>query len=120
MKNQKATLAALMLGLSSVAFSVQAADVKSSDQIKAEYNAAVELCKPMDRAEKKACEKRAEADRENARADAEVGKAEAEAKQDVEEDRRDAEYEAAKAQCDTMSGDAKDKCETEAETKFNK
>lgn len=118
----RSVLAALALGMgaATMGLAAHAADVKSSDQIKADYNAAKEQCKAMSGNQQDACEERAKAARTNAEADAKVGKAEAKARQDVAEDRREADYDAAKAQCDTLKGDAEDKCRIEAKTKYGK
>lgn len=118
----KSLIAAALLSLCSLSFGVQAqsADVKSSDQIKADYKAANEQCKVLSGKEKDACQERAKADRTNAESDAKVGLANAKANKDVAKDRRSADYDAAIAQCKTMSGDAQKKCKTEAETKYDK
>ena len=118
----KSLIAAALLSLCSLSFGVQAqtATVKSSDQIKADYKAATEQCKPLSGKEKDACQERAKADRTIAESDAKVGLANAKANKEVAKDRRNAEYDAAIAQCKTMSGDAEKKCKTEAETKYDK
>lgn len=118
----RTVFAALTFAMGAATFgaTAHAADVKSSDQIKAEYKAAKDQCDALKGNEKDACEERAKAARTNAEADAKVGKADAKARRDVAEDRRKAEYDAAKAQCDTLKGDAKDKCRIEAKTKYGK
>lgn len=115
-------LACTMIGLSGLTFAIPAAatDVKTKDQINAEYDTAKEKCNAFSGKEAKACKARAQADRDNALVDAKFGKAEAEAKRDLADKHRDADYEAAKAQCDTLSGDAKDKCKAEAKTEYAK
>ncbi len=122
MTSARTLIASAMLGLSSLAFALPASaiDVKSEDQIDAEYKAAKDKCDAMSGKQEDACVASAKAERDKALADAKVGKAEAEAKRDVADDRRDADYEAAKAHCDTLSGDAEDKCVAEAKAKFNK
>lgn len=122
MKTTHSLIVAAMLSLSAVSFNVsaQSAPIKSEDQIKAEYKAAKEKCDAMSGKQEDACEAQAKATRETDEANAKVARKDAEARNDVAGDKRDADYKAAKAQCDTLSGDAEKKCELDAKTKFNK
>ena len=121
-KRYRSILAALAfsMGAATLGGAAHAADVKSSDQIKAEYKAAKDQCDALSGNQQDACVERAKAARTNAEADAKVGKADAKVRRDVAKDRCEADYDAAKAQCDTLKGDAEDKCRIEAKTKYGK
>jgi hypothetical protein len=114
-------IASSLLGVCSLAFALPAGatDVKSKDQIDAEFSAANDKCDALSGKQKDACKARAKADREKALADAKVGKVEAEANHDAVKERRNADYKAAKAHCDTLSGDAEDKCVADAKAKYH-
>ena len=88
--------------------------------------------KPSDKATYNVNEARADADYEVAKENAKVQRAQAkpadstaekradvaEAKKDAAEAQREANYKAAKERCDTMSGDAKDKCVADAKRTY--
>ena len=115
-------IASSLLGACSLALALPAGatDVKSKDHIDAEFSAAKDKCDALSGKQKDACKARAKADREKALADAKVGKVEAEANRDAVEERRNADYKAAKAHCDTLSGDAEDKCIADAKVKYHR
>ncbi len=110
--------ATLCLGLTGM--SAHAQTPKSDDQIKSEYNMADKACDAMKGDQKDACQARAKATRDSAMADSKLAKKEAEARHDAMKDKNDAAYKAARAECDTMSGNAKDACTATAKTKYNK
>ncbi|MGB3287639.1 MAG: hypothetical protein WBA83_00035 [Burkholderiaceae bacterium] len=103
-----------------LATSAGAAQVKTDQQIDAQYDAAMKHCDGMKGNNKDVCKKEAKAQRETARADAKAGKKSAEARHEAKEEKRDANYKVAKEKCDAMSGDAKDQCIAQAKTKFGK
>ena len=120
MKATKPLLAASLLSLCAFSFGAHAQAAHTDSQIKADYKAADKACDAMKGDQKDACQAKAKADRDIKKADAEAGKKNAETRHDATKDKRDAEYKAARAQCDTLSGDTKDTCVADAKTKFNK
>ncbi|WP_442592893.1 hypothetical protein ACSBPU_15510 [Parapusillimonas sp. JC17] len=106
--------------LMAFAASAGAAQTMTSDQIDAQYDAAMKRCDGMSGNDKDVCKKEAKAQREAAEADTKANKKSAEARHDAEKDKRDANYKVAKEKCDAMSGDAKDKCIADAKTMYGK
>lgn len=96
------------------------ADVMTSGQINAQYDAAMKHCDGLNGNEKDVCKKQAEAQRDSARADAKAGKKKAEAEHDATKEKRDNAYEVEKEKCEAMSGDAEDQCIAKAKTKYGK
>jgi hypothetical protein len=96
----------------------------------ADYDVAKEKCDDMKGNDKDVCVKEAKAAQTKAKADAKVARTTnttgtmktsaktAEVKKDAAEDKREANYKVAKEKCDAMSGDAKDKCVSEAKLKY--
>ena len=95
----------------------------------AAYDTAKEKCDDLKGNEKDVCVKDAKAAHVKAKEDAKVTKATADAggaktpkvadvKKEAGEDKREAEYKAAKERCDALSGEPKDKCQSDAKTKF--
>lgn len=105
-----------------MAFTVSAAatPTMTSDQIKAQYDAAMEQCDSRQGNDKDVCQEKAKAQRDSAKADAKANKTTAEARHEAANDKRDAAYDVAKEKCDAMSGDAKDQCIAQAKTKYGK
>jgi hypothetical protein len=102
------------------AVSASAAQPMTSNQIDAQYDAAMKNCDGMKGNDKDVCKKEAKAQREASKADAKQGKKSAEAQHDAVKEKRDAAYDVAKEKCDAMSGDAKDQCIAQAKTKYGK
>ena len=95
----------------------------------ADYDVAKEKCDDLKGNDKDVCVKEAKATHTKSKADAKVARAQredtvktsnkvTEAKRDAAEDKRDADYKVAKEKCDAMSGDAKDKCVSQAKMKY--
>jgi hypothetical protein len=120
MNATKPLLAASLLSLCAFSLGANAQSAMSDTQIKADYKAADKACDAMKGDQKDACQAKAKADRDSARADLKASKKNAETRHDAMKDKNDAQFKAAKAQCDTMSGDAEDRCMADAKTKFNK
>ncbi len=99
----------------------RAADVQHDEavsQAKAEYKEARARCNDLGGNPKDVCVKEAKAAEKSAIADAKAAKKNAATNAEANEDKREAEFKVAKAKCDSMSGNAKDICEKEAETKY--
>jgi hypothetical protein len=109
--------APLLMALASPAV---AAQVMTSDQINAQYDAAMKQCDGLKGNDNDVCEKQAKAQRDSAKADAKAGKKSAEARHEAVKEKRDSAYEVAKEKCDAMSGDAKDQCIAQAKTQYGK
>jgi hypothetical protein len=98
----------------------------------AQYEVAKEKCDDMKGNQKDVCVKDAKAAHEKAKADiaantrtgAKTGAmgstTSASDKREAREDATDAKYDAAKERCDSMSGDAKDRCVADAKMHYNK
>ena len=97
----------------------------------ADYAIAKEKCDDRAGDEKKICMKEAKAAETRAKADAKANRTMAsadasaarksdEARRDAADDKRDADYAVAKAKCDTLAGDAKDRCVSDAKARFGK
>ena len=96
----------------------------------ADYDVAKEKCDDLSGNQKDVCVKEAKAAQTKAKADAKVARTTtttgtmktsaktAEVKKDAAEDKREANYKVAKEKCDALSGDAKDKCVSEAKMKY--
>lgn len=86
----------------------------------ADYAVAKERCDDKAGNDKKVCVKEAKAAETRAKADAKAGMKSTGARKDAAEDKRDADYAVAKAKCDTYSGDAKDRCMSDAKARYGK
>jgi len=97
----------------------------------ADYNVAKEKCDDMSGNAKDVCKKDAKAAFTRAKSEANVQKEAKEAGKDARErvadarkeanqDTRQAEYKAARERCDSMSGDAKDRCVSEVKARYGK
>ena len=113
-----ALLCLASLGTSAYAQTTHA--VRSADQIKAQYKADMKQCDTLKGNDKEVCEKQAKANRDGALADAKMGKKKSEAEHDAVKDKRNAQYGVEMKKCDALSGDAQDKCEADAKTKYSK
>lgn len=87
-------------------------------QIKADYKAARAKCNELGGNQKDVCVKEAKANEKSAMADAKAAKKSTGAEAEANADKREAELKVAKERCDSMSGNAKDVCEKEAEAKY--
>lgn len=107
------------------------ADEKVKDaQADAQYGVAKEKCDDFKRADRKVCDQQAKAARttvkDQAKADRVAGQkgstsqAAFRARENARHGESDAQYAVAKAQCDSLKGDAKDKCTADARRNFNK
>jgi len=92
-----------------------------------QYDIAKEKCDDLSGNNKDVCIKDAKAVEQRAKADIKAGvtgsagaSVSADDKKDARDDARDAQYAAAKERCDAMSGDAKDKCQADAKTRYGK
>jgi hypothetical protein len=97
----------------------------------AEYAVAKEKCDDLKGNDKDVCQKDAKAALTRAKSEAKVSKESAEAtkdsrervaeaRKDASQDTRQAEYKAARERCDSMSGDAKDRCINDVKARFGK
>jgi len=93
------------------------ADVSKAD---ADYKMAKKKCGPLSGNEKEVCQKEAKAAHESAVADARAKRKNMDAAKDAQKDKDDANYEVARAKCDSLSGDAKDKCMELAKSRYAK
>ena len=99
----------------------------------ADYDVAKEKCDDLKGNDKDVCVKQAKATHTKAKSDAKVARVEnkevmrtsstntskvADTKREAREDTREAQYKVAKEKCDALSGDAKDKCVSEAKMKY--
>jgi len=99
----------------------RAADVQHDEavsQAKAEYKEARAKCNDLGGNPKDVCIKEAKAAKMSTIADANAAKKNAATSAEASEDKREAEFKVAKAKCDSMSGNSKDICEKEAETRY--
>ena len=97
----------------------------------ADYAVAKERCDDKAGNDKKVCRKEAKAAETRAKADAKAnmkvvkasqaaGEKSSAARKDAAEDKRDADYAVAKAKCDTLAGQAKERCVSDAKARFGK
>ena len=84
----------------------------------ADYSVAKQKCDDRAGDDKKICVKEAKAAETRAKADAKANLKVSKAGKEASEDKREAEYKVAKAKCDTFSGDAKDRCITDAKARY--
>jgi len=87
---------------------------------KADYAIAKEKCDDKAGNDKEVCVKEAKAIETKALADAKMNKEIGEAKKEASEDKKDAEYKVELSKCDSLAGDAKNKCVAVAKAKFGK
>jgi hypothetical protein len=80
----------------------------------AEYKSAKARCDGMKGNEKDVCNKEAKATHKKAQADAKADRKTTNARAEAREDKREANRSVAKEKCDSLSGDAKDRCQREA------
>jgi hypothetical protein len=123
MKNLNQLLGGVALCMGSAMVAVHAqpmTTVPSSDDIESHYKAAKERCEAMSGNPREVCLKQADADRTAAKADAKAGKKTSQANHDAQQSKRDADYMVARQKCDSLSGDAKDKCQADVKTRFGK
>ena len=92
-----------------------------------QYAIAKEKCDDLSGNNKDVCIKDAKAVEQRAKADIKAGKAgsvgasvSAGEKADARDDAKDAQYSASKERCDTLSGDAKDKCVADVKARYGK
>jgi hypothetical protein len=97
----------------------------------AEYDVAKEKCDDMSGNAKDVCKKDAKATYTRAKGNANVEKEAreaskdarekvAEAKKDAAKDTKAADYKAARERCDSLAGDAKDRCQADVKARFGK
>ncbi|HZM45675.1 MAG TPA: hypothetical protein VFC14_12640 [Burkholderiales bacterium] len=97
----------------------------------AEYGVAKEKCDDLKGNDKDVCNKDAKAALTRAKSEAKVSKEAAaaskdakervaEARKDARQDTQQADYKAARERCDSLSGDAKDRCQKEVKDRFGK
>ena len=92
----------------------------------AQYAVAKEKCDDLSGNQKDVCVKDAKAVEQRAKADIKSGAVGSSAtvstddKKDARQDATEATYEAAKERCDSISGDAKDRCIADAKARYNK
>ncbi len=97
----------------------------------ADYDVAKEKCDDLAGNPKDVCVKEAKAAQTKAKADAKVARVSstqamktssktADARRDATEDKMAADYKVAKEKCDAMSGDAKDKCVSDAKVRYHR
>jgi len=99
----------------------RAADSRHDAAVKkahTDYKAARARCNDLAGNEKDVCIKQAKADEKRAKAEAKADKKSTAAHADANADKRDAEFKVAKEKCDSMSGNAKDVCQKDAEAKY--
>ena len=84
------------------------------------YAVAKEECDDKAGNAKDTCVAEAKAAHTKALADAKLSKKVGEARQDAIEDKRDADYKVAVQKCDTLAGDAKSACVSDAKTRYQK
>lgn len=85
----------------------------------AAYDVDKEKCDDLSGNDKDVCVKQAKANLTKAKADAKVQMKGGDA-QSAQKDKRDADYNVAKEKCDSLSGDAKDRCVNEAKARYGK
>jgi hypothetical protein len=84
------------------------------------YAVAKEECDDKAGNAKDTCVTEARAAHTKALADAKLSKKVVEARQDASEDKRDADYKVAAQKCDTLAGDAKSACVSDAKVRYHK
>jgi len=92
----------------------------SDDQIDARYKAAREQCDALSGDQKDVCVERAKAEKDVAEAQRKADRKKSKADEKVADTRREANYDVEMKKCDTMSGDAKDKCQDDTKARFDK
>jgi len=97
-------------------------DFNKIDVAKADANYAVskEMCDDKGGNAKDVCVTEAKATHTKALADAKLSRKVGEARKDAIDDKRDADYKVAAEKCETLSGDAKASCISDAKARFNK
>ena len=84
------------------------------------YAVAKELCDDKGGNAKDVCVTEAKAAHTKELADAKLNKKVREARKDAIDDKRDADYKVATEKCESLSGDAKASCISDAKARFNK
>ena len=82
-----------------------------------EYKSAKARCDAMSGNEKDVCIKEAKAAQKKAKADAKADRKSTNVRAEAREEKREANRSVAKEKCDSLSGDAKDRCQREAKSK---
>ena len=123
---------AILVALAISATTLHATAAETTDQTKAEYNAAkarakadynasTQRCKDFSGNDRDVCMKKAKANLTKAKADAKAAfEGTGEAKLEAREDVSKAEFAVAKERCDSLAGDAKDVCVADAKAVYAK
>ncbi|MEP7296551.1 MAG: hypothetical protein ABI702_10185 [Burkholderiales bacterium] len=100
----------------------KSADFNKLEVVKADasYAVAKEMCDDKGGNAKDVCVAEAKSAHTKALADAKLGKKVGEARKDAIDDKRDADYKVAAEKCESLSGDAKAACISDAKHRFNK
>lgn len=98
--------------------SAEAREERTTDQAKADYEAAKERCKELKGNEKDVCMKEAKAGYKTAKSQAKAERKATDARAEANADSREAGYKAAKERCDALSGAEKDACQRDAKAKY--
>ena len=103
-------------------YSGKASDAKRLAIVRGDttYSVAKEMCDAKTGNEKSVCVKEAKAGHTKAIADAKMTKNISDAKKTATDDKRDAEYDVASQKCESLTGDAKATCVSQAKVKFGK
>ncbi len=90
------------------------------ESAEADYKVAKQKCDDKAGNDKDVCMKEAKAAETHAMADAKAMLKTSEAKTEARDDKRDADYKVAAEKCDSMAGDAKNTCMTQAKSHYGK
>jgi len=103
-------------------YSGKARDAKRLAMVKGDttYSVAKEMCDAKTGNDKDVCVKEAKAAHTKATVDAKMNKDISDTRKSATDDKRDAEYNVATQKCESLTGDAKAVCVTQAKTKFGK
>ena len=103
-------------------YSGKAADFNKLEVVKADasYAIAKEMCDDKGGNAKDVCVAEAKSTHTKALADAKLGKKVGEARKDAIDDKRDADYKVAAEKCESLAGDAKAACISDAKARFHK
>ena len=103
-------------------YSGKAADFNKLEVVKADasYAIAKEMCDDKGGNAKDVCVAEAKSSHTKALADAKLGKKVGEARKDAVDDKRDADYKVAAEKCESLAGDAKAACISDAKMRFHK
>ena len=84
------------------------------------YSVAKEMCDAKTGNDKDVCVKEAKSAHTRAKADAKMTKDISDAKKSANDDKRDAEYNVANQKCESLTGDTKASCVSQAKAKYGK